>query len=287
MSLLQDPYKSLRQIEWYLDKKEEEKFPGALFLAAGNLCRQTIEQIIFIIAFYSDMPQNKYLNSNFQLKNLGQIINELNDIDKSSGISYIKKAGLRSKRIQKFVQFPKFLDNWRRIFNEPSHYNNPVNDRKINKKNISSFVNKLKFIIDEYDMHLITAAVNEIKSNGEVKAIISNDEKCTPCIHYKVIITPKNIILNNGKLVLKGPEQSFYVIPDTHEIPTKRIKKPILVQHSCGIGISTELITKNGIPVILTNFKTIIESFTKDKNDFRDLTKRSDELGIKYEINIE
>ena len=58
MSLLQDPLKVLSQIEWYLTNQDKEIFPGAYVLSAGNLSRQLLEQILFILCFYSGLPKN-------------------------------------------------------------------------------------------------------------------------------------------------------------------------------------------------------------------------------------
>ena len=60
MSLLQHPLRALDQVEWYLDSPDKEQFPGAFLLAAGNLARQVLEQVLFILAFYSGMPRNKF-----------------------------------------------------------------------------------------------------------------------------------------------------------------------------------------------------------------------------------
>ena len=68
MSLLQSPQSALDQIEWYLDNRIQELFPGAYLLAAGNLSRQTLEQILFILAFYSGLPKTKYLKGGSQLR---------------------------------------------------------------------------------------------------------------------------------------------------------------------------------------------------------------------------
>jgi len=45
MSILQDPISALAQAEWYLDHSDQELFPGAFEIAAGNICRQTLEKL--------------------------------------------------------------------------------------------------------------------------------------------------------------------------------------------------------------------------------------------------
>lgn len=64
MLLLQDSKKVLEQIEWYVQNKELEKFSGAFIMSAGNLCRQLVEQILFIIYFYGELPKEKYIKNN-------------------------------------------------------------------------------------------------------------------------------------------------------------------------------------------------------------------------------
>lgn len=81
MSLLQHPLKALDQVDWYLDNQDKELFPGAFLLSAGNLGRQVLEQVLFILAFYSGMPRKHFLKSSGEqltaftiLKNLEKLI---------------------------------------------------------------------------------------------------------------------------------------------------------------------------------------------------------------------
>lgn len=284
MSLLQDPYKSLKQISWYLDKQNEELFPGACLLAAGNLCRQLLEQIIFILAFYSGLPNNKYLKKNLKLKNINDVLQALNEIEKDSNQSYIEKARLQGKRISKFARFPKTFELWRKKFNESSHYVVPLNDRKIKEKDIRKFVSKLEKIIDEQDQHLITIAINDIKSNGEIKALLTKDRNNNPCIQFTSIISPKNLNIEEGKLILDGEKHMVQVVSNTDEIPKAKITKPILIEGSSGYRISFKLITKNGVPINLTSIETVLASFSNNENDLKALLKRLKVLGVSYQL---
>src|SRR5438876_974874 len=106
MSLLQSPVAALAQIEWYLDNRQLEKFPGAFLLSAGNLCRQVVEQILFILAFYSRMPKEKYMKANFRLKMAGEILSALRDTCPGSNKNYFAAARQQGSRIRKFARFP-------------------------------------------------------------------------------------------------------------------------------------------------------------------------------------
>ena len=77
MGLLQDPVSSLDQARWYLSNKQFEKFPGAFELAAGNLCRQILEQILFILCFFSTMPKNKFIKPDRKLKTAWNLYEQL------------------------------------------------------------------------------------------------------------------------------------------------------------------------------------------------------------------
>src|SRR6266487_4605483 len=110
MSLLQNPVAALHQVEWYLDNRHLEKFPGAFLISAGNLSRQLLEQILFILAFYSEVPRDKYMKANYQLRTAHQILYSLCETCPGLGGNYLAKARLRGKRIRKFARFPRSLD---------------------------------------------------------------------------------------------------------------------------------------------------------------------------------
>lgn len=122
MGLLQDPLKALNQIDWYIQNRKKEKFPGAFELAAGNLCRQTLEQILFILCFYSRMPNGKYIRPNNTLKTARQLLNALDSPDSTTGKTYWDHARLRGRRIRKFASKPRTLIKWQRELNKPSHF---------------------------------------------------------------------------------------------------------------------------------------------------------------------
>lgn len=121
MGLLQDPVKAIEQAEWYLDNANLEKFPGAFELAAGNICRQTLEQILFILCFFSNMPSNRYFKTNKRiLRTGGEMLEALNKVDTTSGKKYWEMSRKRGPRIQKFARYPRSLKVWLKLLNEPS-----------------------------------------------------------------------------------------------------------------------------------------------------------------------
>jgi hypothetical protein len=180
MSLLQHPLSALNQIKWYLDNRHVECFPGAFLLSAGNLARQVLEQVLFILAFYSGMPQNTFLKSNGKLRDAHHILVALREIDPATGLNYIEIARLRGPRIRKLARHVRSLDKWRRMFNEPSHFSNPGAQRKIREQNLRQFVDRLAANIEQIDGFLIIAAINELRSQGTVRAILGKDARNTP-----------------------------------------------------------------------------------------------------------
>jgi hypothetical protein len=104
MSLFRNPLKALDQIDWCVEHEHLEQFPGSFILAAGNLCRQTVEQILFILAFYSGLPQNKYLKANGELREIKTSLDAFGTIDRVTGQSYWRLACRRGSRIKKFAE---------------------------------------------------------------------------------------------------------------------------------------------------------------------------------------
>lgn len=284
MSLLQHPLRALEQVEWYLNNKEQEQFPGAFLLAAGNLSRQVLEQIIFIVAFYSGLPRNRYLKSSNEIRSAGHILNELKKVEPTSGLSYFKLARRRGQRIRKFARFPRSLDKWRRLLNEPSHFSNPAAGIKTKEKNIHEFVTRFTATFEEIDGYLITAAVNELRSSGTIRAILAKDDNNTPGVQCDVVVTPNNLELENGKLSLKTRPIPIQVVPNSENVPYRWRRRVVVVQHSHGMKLGLRLITRTGHPINLTNTGTIIESFMIDSRDQRLLFRRLKQQGINVEI---
>ena len=190
MSLLQHPLRALDQVDWYLNSSDNEVFPGAFLLAAGNLSRQVLEQVLFILAFYSRMPRNKFLKSSNELRTADTILKALQQNDPKTGRRYIDLARERGPRIKKFARFPRSLDRWRRILNEPSHFSNPAAGRKTREKDIREFATKLRNILEEVDGYLITAAVNEIRTNGFVEAVLDSGPEKTLGLSTLRLVAP-------------------------------------------------------------------------------------------------
>ena len=284
MSLLQNPIKALDQIDWYITNQQLEGFPGAFLLAAGNLSRQVLEQILFILAFYSRMPTSNYMKPSMQLKTAGAVMNALRQTNPTSGRTYIEGARQRSPRIQKFARHWRSFDKWRDEFNEPSHFRNPAARRITREGNIKAFSQRIRTLFDPVDPYLITAAVNELLSKGRIRALIADDEKCTPGAAVDLVVDVKNIGRDeNGNLALLSPKIPVRVIPDSEEVPLRRSKAVILVQHSVGMMLQGHFVTRAGNSVDISSLKTVLESFMKTQSDRNRLQRRLRELGYTIE----
>ena len=156
MGLLQDPVASLEQARWYLDNRDLEKFPGAFELAAGNLCRQTLEQILFILCFFSTMPKNKYIKNDRTLKTAWSLYDQLKKTKSGTSKTYFKIARSRGTRIQKFATQPRTLDKWRKLLNESSHYS--AKHRNLDEVVLGDFIEYANTLFDEKDKYLICGA---------------------------------------------------------------------------------------------------------------------------------
>jgi hypothetical protein len=280
MSLLQNPLKTLDQIEWYLANQHLEIFPGAFFVAAGNLARQTLEQILFILAFYSRMPHTKYMKPNKSLETAGAVLAALHARDPSTGRTYLEEARRRGPRIRKFARHPRSLNRWREQLNEPSHFRNPVARPSARVKDISDFGRRVRPLFDATDPYLITAAVNEVLSKGRVKAILGSDARNTPGVRVDLRVSPRDLVRNDdGALALRSPEIPIAILPNDREVPLRWSKKVILVQHSIGMMLEGRFVNEEGAPVDLSSMDSVLGSFAKTQRGRRRLERRMKELG--------
>lgn len=284
MSLLQDPVNAIEQIDWYLDNRSLEKLPGAFVLAAGNLARQLLEQILFLLAFHSGMPDNKYLKGGTRLRTADEIFKSLQEIEPTSGKPYIELARRKSQRIRKFAKHPKALDNWRRKLNESSHYSVPLAKRKLQEKDVRRLTGYFRPIFDEADAYLITAAVNQIGSNGYFRAVLGSEPDNIPGIECDVIVKPNQIEFKDGQFSLRTGMIPIQVVPADQEVPYRWKKRVVLVQHTEGVNISGCFVTRNGNPVDLSNFQTVLETFASDPKDRRELVSHMKKLGFTVDV---
>src|SRR3972149_1439470 len=168
MGILQDPVKALGQADWYLKNQQLEKFPGAFELAAGNLCRQTLEQVLFILCFYSGMPQSHYLRGDRSLRTAGRLLDALDLVASRSRSDYWSRARRRGPRIAKFARLRRTLRMWQRILNEPSHFS--LKFRRVDTQFLQSFISRAGSTFDDLARHLLIAGINEVFSGGRFRA---------------------------------------------------------------------------------------------------------------------
>ncbi len=285
MSLLQEPIRALDQIEWYLSRKENEVFPGAFEIAAGNLCRQVLEQILFILCFFSGMPTSRYLRRDKALKTAGQLLEALGQINQTEGKNYWECARRRGPRIRKFARYPRSLKKWQQEFNEPSHFSPGY--RRLGISAITDFVNRVRGMFDDKDGYLIIAAINELYSGGKIRAILGTDEDSTPGVSQRIVVTAANIHrTGDGALTLHGPIDNFVVVPDD-EVPRGPWPgKLVVVQHSVGIIMQFQFVTQCGDPVDLSSFDGILKSFSKTRGQRAYLVRRLRQLGLEVQIVV-
>jgi len=279
MGLLQEPRKALEQVEWYLDHRENEKFPGALELAAGNLCRQVLEQILFILCFFSRMPKERYFRKDHTLRTAGQLIRKLDECEQTNGKTYWAAARRRGPRIRKFARYPRVLKAWQRELNEPSHFS--AKFRKIDEAWLRSFVQRVSTWFDEQDKYLVVAAANELLSNGRIQATLSTDPTNTPGVSSRVIITPSNLVQDGrGSIALCSPRLAIRIISGS-EIPRGAWpRKIVLVRHCVGMRIGAKLVTKHGDPINVSDMGEVLHSLAKTSGQKAALTRRLRRLGF-------
>lgn len=138
-----------------------------------------------------------------------------------------------------------------------------------------------KRLFDEKDNYLIAAAINQLMSNGKFQATLGDDPDNTPGVLKKTVVSPWNLErTKDGRISLKGGKESIYVISDT-KIPRGPWPKDlVLVQHTKGINIGTQFVTRYGTPVNLETMETILLSFSKTKGQRAALTRRMRQLGF-------
>ena len=278
MGLLQDPLREIDQIDWYLNSADLEQFPGAFEIAAGNLSRQLLEQVLFILCFFGGVPRSSFLRPDMSLHTAGRLLQAL-DQRTPGGASFWEAARRRGPRIRKFARYPQSLRKWQRLLNEPSHYSAGI--RKIDSAKIQAFVSLLRHWFDHKDKHLIICAINELYSRGKIRAILCEDEENTPGVTWKVTVTAANLARgDDGQLSLHGPIGEIHVASDS-EVPRGRWpRKLLLVRGYHGFSIQQEFVTKRGEPVDLSNFEMTLRSLAKTGGQRSYLTRRMRQLGL-------
>lgn len=283
MGLLQDPIKALNQVEWYLDNAHLESFPGAFQLAAGSLCRQTLEQILFLLCFFSRMPQREYMRPDRTLQVAGRLLKALEKVDANSGRRYIELARQASPRVHKLTRQPRSLKRWQRELNEPAHFSPRM--RSVDETRLREFVRFARTVLDNHDKYAVVAAINEIFSNGTYRAVLGDGSQNMPGLIRTIVVGPGALKRgDDGNLALKTPSFPISIISAT-EVPRGRWPRgsAVVVQHTVGMSIGFKLVTKRGDPVDLTSMATIIASFAKSDRQRRYLQSHLRRLGFEIQ----
>lgn len=280
MSLLQHPVRALDQIDWYLENSALEKFPHAFELAAGNLSRQLLEQVLFILAFYGDLPAHRYLRRDRRLQTAGRILDALLSRG-PAGEDYVRTAAARGSRIKKFARLRRRLRRWLRLLNEPSHYRNPAARRTLTREELSAFSHAMRQVFDENDSYLLIGAVNEIGSRGRVRAELGPEPGCYPHVVGKAVVRIRNLALINGTLGFTAPSMPLRVVPADREVSLRRWSMMLVVQHSKVPDLRIQMVTERGQPIDLSSLSATLMSIAPTKELQRKLHRRLRRIGCR------
>ena len=285
MSILQDPVAALRQAKWYLDHSSEELFPGAFELAAGNLCRQVVEQALLIVCCFPGMPETKYVRRGAQLRTAGALLKELGKFDTTSGESYWTRAAKRGSRIRKFVRARRSIAKWARILNEPSHFS--ITNRRLSDSELRQFAQTARDWFDEKDKNVLVAIVNQIISRGKYTAVLGPEPANIPGIEQRVVVTAADLKRTaEGSLTL-GVEVPHLIVSKRQVHRGRWPQLPVLIESTGDISIGVQLVTKRGQPVHLGALKDIIESLGSTRGERAYLVRRMRELGLTLQFHRE
>jgi hypothetical protein len=283
MSILQDPISALAQAEWYLDRSDQELFPGAFEIAAGNVCRQTLEQALLIACFFSGMPRARFVKSDSQLRTAGRLLDELKKKDPVTGHSYWVMAGRRGSRVRKITRRRNELQKYARLLNEPSHFS--LRYRSVGSLVLRRFIQLGRSLFNEQDKHLLVALLNDVLSLGRFAATMGPEPENTPGIMQTFVVTAHNLERTpDGRLGLTTPEQGFVVAP-LGKIPSGPWPRvPVLVEHSVGISIGAQLTTKRGRPINCSSLGTLLTSLASTRGERAYLSRRMRQLGFEIDF---
>ena len=104
-------------------------------------------------------------------------------------------------------------------------------------------------------------------------------------VFVPITVGAKNLQLSpEGNLSLIGPAKPFVVLSSS-EIPRGRWPQvPVLVQHSSGLTLVTQLLNKHGNPINISTMGDIIEGLSSTEPERKSLVRRLKQLGIKIEF---
>lgn len=191
----------------------------------------------------------------------------------------MEQARRRGPRIRKFARYPRSLYKWRRVLNEPSHFRNPAANSKTKEKDIRNFLQFCRGLFEQIDGFLITAAINEIRTKGFIKAVLSENPDNIPGAEWVAVIRPNQLELGDESIRLRVPKLRIDIIPDSQEIPIRWSKKLVVVQHSEGMELVCKTITHTGKPIDISDFHGALDTFASDPKDRQQLARRMKQLG--------
>lgn len=281
MALLQNPIKVLQQIERLLEERKHDAFPGASINAAGNLCRQTAEQIAFLLCVYARMPRERHMKSDGRLKMLNEVLVALDSKEPTSGRTYWTCARKRGPRLAKLVALRPSLRRWRVWFNETSHYSAPGHHRTIGETHVRACLAELRSVIDGNDFGLVVAAYNHIMSDGSITADVTNDPANLPSIQSVHVVRIRDVSRDqDGRFALHAARGPIELLPDDVETRPRKLKGPAIVRGEVTPVLLVRLVNSAGQPVDLSNFEATLRSLMPTERDQRRMQRHMRKLGL-------
>jgi hypothetical protein len=279
MALTQSPVDALAQAEWYLEHQGEEVLPGAFVLAAGNLTRQVLEQILFVLCFYGGVSKGQVLRRDGTMHTAGRLIRELERVPDGDSMSRISVARRRHPLLASYGRPIPTLKKWVRLLNEPSHFANPLGGRRTSVQVLSSLLLSLRALPIPELHGLIVAAVTEWRSNGRFRVRLSERSPFVT-VESTIVVRPKHLVVRDGELVLAAPAQRLNITRGPGGIRLGGRKKAIMVLGQSAPALGVQLVATDGKPLDLTSMKTILESMARSPARRQALTNRLRRLGF-------
>lgn len=284
MSLLQHPVRVLDQIDWYLANPALEKFSGAFELAAGNLARQLLEQVLFILAFYSGCPEKRFLRPDRTLQTAGRVLAGIMQPG-SSGEDLFRAAAKRGSRIRKFARLRVRLSRWQRLLNEPSHYRKPDVKRSFSRADLEQFRDAMRSTFDDQDQYLILGAVNELCSGGRVRAVLGQEPACLPGLLGIAVVRIKDVSISGTTVGMVPRTMPIRVVPPDKDIPFRDWRALVVVQHTKVPNVQFQLLNTAGTPINLSSPAALLHSLAPNPRQRPHLLRRLRAIGC--EVHFE
>lgn len=239
-----------------------------------------MEQILFVLSFYGNLPHDQFIRRNGKLQTAGRILEGLRSRRPGSRRTHLQYARSLNPAVRHIARPARTLKRLINLLNEPSHFRNPATAlRNTSEVVLRKVGEELNAVVSVQLHYLIVAAVNEIRSSGRLRAVLQEGPGACVAVEQDLVLRPKHLFFRGGHLGFKSPRFPIRILSKDTRQRFGGARQLYMLQGHTGPALRGRFVSTDGKPIDLTNETTLLRSMGTTRGRRAALTRRLRSLG--------